>query len=673
MIKLNNMTIKQRILLVGIVPLVAFWCVVGILLARQIEDRRIFSEMRDNMTLFKASTILIGNLQRERGRTALFLSGGCSRQELQSFREKTDLTVPQFEAALVEAKLSAPTKAAQVEIAARIKKLRDPFNEAEARLKDQEIADYSNFIQGLVALEGAVANARTTKGFGKALTSLMVLEVAKESAGQLRANGSALLSLNKPLSHDQFALVLRLKSEVDANLASPALLLSKDSMDLLRSFPKEAAWTQTDENIKMLLLKASEGNYGITGTQFFGVITRKIDDLGMLIERETTFLTGRLTTEMAAFSRDFNGMLAMMLGLTALAGWITLAFAISITRRIQRVITSVKEIAEGDGDLTRRLPIDSKDELGKLASHFNTFIGRLQLMTREIRDHAGLVSSSASELSTVSSQTAMGVKSMSDKTSSVVAAAEEASANTNSVAAGIEQAATNLSSVASATEEMSATIGEIAANSEKARVISDQASEQAQTIFTLMRQLGQAAQDIGKVTETITGISSQTNLLALNATIEAARAGAAGKGFAVVANEIKELARQTVTATEDIKAKIAGVQTSTGSAITDIEKISGVIKEVGSIVSSIAAAIEEQATVTKDVAGNIAQASSGVRDSNERVAQTATVSKSIARDIAGISAAVGDIRQGGERVEISAAGLSKLAEQLKATVEQFKV
>jgi methyl-accepting chemotaxis protein len=345
----------------------------------------------------------------------------------------------------------------------------------------------------------------------------------------------------------------------------------------------------------------------------------------------------------------------------------------TVVRPIEQVIASVQDIAEGDGDLTRRLRADSGDELGTLATHFNTFVGRLEAMTREIRDHARRVAAAATELTAVSSQTAEGVKSMSTKTSTVAAAAEEASANTMSVAAGMEHAAGNLSSVAGATEEMSATIGEIAANSEKARAISDQATAQAQTISTLMQQLGRAAQEIGKVTETITDISSQTNLLALNATIEAARAGAAGKGFAVVANEIKELARQTATATEDIKAKIAGVQTSTGRAIADIEKISGVIKEVGALVSSTAAAIEEQATVTKDVAGNIAQASAGVRESNERIAQTASVSKSIAHDITKVNTAVNDIREGGEQVEASAAELSKLAERLNAAVGQFKV
>jgi methyl-accepting chemotaxis protein len=175
------------------------------------------------------------------------------------------------------------------------------------------------------------------------------------------------------------------------------------------------------------------------------------------------------------------------------------------------------------------------------------------------------------------------------------------------------------------------------------------------------------------VTETITNISAQTNLLALNATIEAARAGAAGKGFAVVANEIKELARQTAEATEDIKSRILGIQSSTGSAISDIGNITTVIRDVGGIVASIAAAIEEQATVTKDVAGNIAQASIGVRDADTQITQTAEVSRNIARDISEVNAAITGIREGGEQVQASADDLSTLAEKLGAQVAQFRI
>ena len=375
-----------------------------------------------------------------------------------------------------------------------------------------------------------------------------------------------------------------------------------------------------------------------------------------------------MNKEMAKFSYKIIGF-TILLGL----GGLVFAFLMSrsITRPIVRGVDFARKMSEGD--FTQTLQIDQKDEIGVMAGALNQMSSNLRQMIKNIASGVQTVASSATELSAISSQTASGVKEVSQKTSTVAGAAEEASANTTSVVASMEEASANLTSVASATEQMSATVTEIASNSEKGRVISEQATVQAQTISTMMQQLGEAAKEIGKVTETITDISSQTNLLALNATIEAARAGAAGKGFAVVANEIKELARQTAAATEDIKAKIAGVQTSTGGAIADIEKITGVIKEVGSIVSTIAAAIEEQATVTKDVASNIAQASTGVKDANEHVAQTASVSKSIAQDVAAVNSAVGEIRQGGEKVQIRAGELSKLAEQLSGEVRKFKV
>jgi methyl-accepting chemotaxis protein len=340
---------------------------------------------------------------------------------------------------------------------------------------------------------------------------------------------------------------------------------------------------------------------------------------------------------------------------------------------LRLVAVSMRDIAEGEGDLTKRLRILRHDEVGEIAGSFNVFVEKIQNIVRMISANAASLTVSSKELSTVSGQVASGAKEIAGRATQVAGAAEEASSTTASVAHGMEQSSTRIESVAAATEQMSATVADVAGNTARARAISEQAVSQAQTISEQMQKLGQAAQEIGQVTETINNISAQTNLLALNATIEAARAGTAGKGFAVVANEIKELARQTAEATEDIKARIAGIQGSTGTAVNDIGQIAAVINDVGSIVASIAAAIEEQAAVTKDVAGNIAQASTGVRDANERVSQTAEVSKTIARDIASVNTAVADIRQGGEHVQVSAAALSKLAEQLNSHVAQFRI
>lgn len=368
-----------------------------------------------------------------------------------------------------------------------------------------------------------------------------------------------------------------------------------------------------------------------------------------------------------------------MLGiLTLLAVGISVVFAILITRSISTPLGQAVSLLDlvSKGDISKDIHAENalrKDEVGDLARSLHATIENLRKLVRDISQGVQTVASSATQLTAASAQAASSVKAMSEKSATVAAAAEESCATASSVSASMEKASVNLTSVAGATEEMSSTVAEIASNSEKARVISEKAMAQAQTISTIMAELGRAAQEIGKVTETITDISAQTNLLALNATIEAARAGTAGKGFAVVANEIKELAKQTSEATEDIKAKIAGVQNSTTGAVQTIETITGVIKEIGNTVASTAAAIEEQATVTKNVAGEIAQATTVVREVNEQVAQTANVSREIASDIAAVNGNTAEIRSGGEQVQSSATELSHLSEQLKVLVAQFSV
>jgi methyl-accepting chemotaxis protein len=355
-----------------------------------------------------------------------------------------------------------------------------------------------------------------------------------------------------------------------------------------------------------------------------------------------------------------------------------LAGGIALTRNIASPMTAfVAHLAQiSNGDLSHDAPaafLARGDEFGMLAQSKQKMIVNLRKMVQEITSGVTILSHSSTELLSSSAQMTAGSRHASDKAHSVAAAAEQMSSNVTSVAAGMEETTTNLAHVSSATEQMTSTIGEIAGNSEKARRITGDATRQAARITEQINQLGQAAREIGKVTETITEISSQTNLLALNATIEAARAGSAGKGFAVVANEIKALAQQTAAATEDIKARIGGVQSATATGVTEIEKVSHIIQEVSEIVNSIAAAIEEQATATKGIAQNIAQASTGVADANARVAESSQVSREIAKDITGVDQSASEMAAGSDHVRTSATELSTVADQLKMTLARFTV
>ncbi|MDR2551034.1 MAG: methyl-accepting chemotaxis protein [Desulfobulbus sp.] len=350
-----------------------------------------------------------------------------------------------------------------------------------------------------------------------------------------------------------------------------------------------------------------------------------------------------------------------------------LLFSRSITVPLKRAVAGLTDIAQGEGDLTMRLRVNSKDEIGELAHWFNLFIEKLQGIVKRIAENTSSIDTSANDLARVSGDLSGNSEDTSRRADSVAAAAEEMTVNLNNVAAAMEQSTTNTSMVASAAEEMTATIGEIANNAQKAHAISLAAVEQANSTSAKMAELGKAAQAIGKVTEAITEISEQTNLLALNATIEAARAGDAGKGFAVVANEIKELAKQTASATLDIKNQIGEMQSTTGTTVEEINQISLVIHSINEIVAVISSSVAEQNAATQEIATNIAQASLGMSEVNENVSQSSTVAATITKDIVTVNTASSEISTGSQIVRNSSADLQRLAATLKEIVEGFKV
>ncbi|OGR18174.1 MAG: hypothetical protein A2X81_09775 [Desulfobacterales bacterium GWB2_56_26] len=368
-----------------------------------------------------------------------------------------------------------------------------------------------------------------------------------------------------------------------------------------------------------------------------------------------------------------GGMVALCIALL-LAIIAPLFFSVrSVTKPINRTITMLKDIAQGEGDLTMRLDAKSKDEIGELGLWFNTFIEKLQGIVKRIAENSNNVNSSANQLSTIARALSDSAIDTSQRAANVATASEEMSANLNNVAAAMEESATNTNMVASAAEQMSSTITEIAENAERARIVSSRAVDQAKNASEKMGELGSAAQKIGMVTETITEISEQTNLLALNATIEAARAGDAGKGFAVVANEIKDLAKQTAQATLNIKQQIDEVQRTSKLTGTEIDQISEVISGVNEIVTTIAAAVEEQTAATREIADNIAQASKGIQEVNENVSQSSAAAGTITDDIGKVNLSATNISGSGKQVQNSSAGLQLMAAELNTIVGSFKV
>ena len=366
---------------------------------------------------------------------------------------------------------------------------------------------------------------------------------------------------------------------------------------------------------------------------------------------------------------------SIVIGLVIIAvvGIVLFFAAKSISGPVNRAVMELKAMAEGEGDLTRRLPVSSRDEVGILAHTFNIFIEKLQHMITDVSKGVHTLSDSSAKLVSVSEEVANSAANMSERSGSVTSAAEEMTTNMNSVSAVMEESTHNITMVANAADQMNSTIEAISLNTEKAREVAGDAVSTVGESTERMNQLGDAAQAIGQVVETITDISEQVNLLSLNATIEAARAGEAGKGFAVVANEIKELAGQTSAASQDIKDKIDNIQKSAQGSMAGMGQVSRIITRVNEIVSEIATAVGQQSSATREISDNISNASSGIDEVNRNVSQSAIVADSITKDIDRVSQSSANMADRSLRIETSAEQLSELAESLDELVSHFKI
>ncbi len=450
----------------------------------------------------------------------------------------------------------------------------------------------------------------------------------------------------KKLSDDAWSEVDKDVARMDLLAPHWALPEDRDRLaEIKKAIPsfrdaQDTAITHASSGERDAVVRAGD-RHSETAIPINNAIKKSLEDMANTFDKQLQ----QDREELNSATRSLTWIL-MLTTLAAVGVGIFVAIFLShgISSATQSVLSQAEAIAAGD--LTHDdLKVRSRDELGDLTTAINKMSGSLKRMILAITENAVQVASASEELNTTSQQ--------------ITANSEETSAQADVVSKAAETVSQNLQTIATGAEEMGASIKEIAKNATEAAKVATAAVKVAETTTATVSKLGDSSTEIGQVIKVITSIAQQTNLLALNATIEAARAGEAGKGFAVVANEVKELAKETAKATEDISRKIEAIQTDTKAAVEAIVTISGVINQINDISSTIATAVEQQNATTNEMSRNVSEAAHG--------------SGEITSNIAGVAEAAQSTTRGATDTQKASQQLVETSTQLRRLVEQFKI
>ena len=337
----------------------------------------------------------------------------------------------------------------------------------------------------------------------------------------------------------------------------------------------------------------------------------------------------------------------ILMGVSAVAAVAGLAIAWLIARSISAPVLATSQVLAkvAGGDFRGGMQDDRGDEIGDMSRSLDATLASLRTAIGSVAQESGRVSNQAGSIDSVASQVAQ--------------AAEETNRQASTASSGAEEITANMASVAAATEELSSSIVEISRNASEVADIATGASKHAASAAEELKALGLAGDEIGNAVKFISKIAQQTNLLALNATIEAASAGEAGRGFAVVAGEVKDLARQTATATTKIQELVDRIQARTASSVGTITTIVEVVQRIATLQQSVAAAVEEQSATTKEITRSIGEVTTGVRE--------------VTASVGGVAESSALSSQAATLARSTAADLLQVSKELQAVIGRFRV
>ena len=604
----------------------------GVFVVSNLTTSRQLTKSVRNVELVRATSALIHQLQLERGKGMLFLMRTISKADLDAQWALTDEASKKFVPLVAKSNLSAELKDKVTSSVDSYMQLRERLQQGSVPTLIRDL--YTIDINTFLSVGPEIAAQERNAGFGSPISSMVILEQAKEAAGQLRARVSIIAAEDKSISLGEASTLLEISARMTANLDSPAVALSggKEAIGELRDSPARRLAEGASRNI---FARYMTGKYDIDAKIFFDRMTDFIDDSAKVIQSEAD-------TQLSIAKRQESQMLLLfvvslvliLIGYAAVA-IVSLILALGVAQAAKSVSSSLKEIAEGGGDLTKRITVNTKDELGVLAEHFNGFQEELASLVKEVKSNTAALSEVGTELSATMEQTASAaveisanVESIKKRTIDQSAGATESSAtvekiseNLRSLNAVISRQAESVASSSASIEEMVANVRSVTRNvehmgDEYVKLVDSAGA--GKTILnktvTEVKRISERSERLRDANALIASIAAQTNLLAMNAAIEAAHAGEAGLGFAVVADEIRKLAENAAKQSKaiaadvrEISGAIADVVSSSDEAASSFGVVVSQIEQLHNLEEEIKLAMSEQSAGSAQVLESLNQ------------------------------------------------------------------